>query len=86
MKRIAFAFLILSASVAFAADKTPAAPTCGKTADECEKKVVDLQSQLQRMTTTAQGYRQLLATAQATNADSQIAAFVQQQTAVAEKK
>lgn len=82
-------FFVLTAcllsTAAFAADPAPkpAAPTCGKTTEDCQKQVDDLTNRLAQATLSYQAERQQRINA-LTNAGDQVTqAYVTQQTTAA---
>lgn len=87
MKAVTIIALALLVTPAFAADKTPPAPTCGKTIEECQKQVDDLANRLAQTTLSFQAERQQRISNQTALGDQATQAFVaQQQAAAAPKK
>lgn len=76
MKRFVIGALLFMSTPALAADP---APTCGKTVEECQKKVDELNVQLKQATLAYNAVRQQRDSAQQSLADSLVNTYVQQQ-------
>lgn len=79
------AFCLFSTAAAFAADPVPkpASPSCGKTAEECQKVVDGLKTQLSQAALMVQGLRTQRNIAQNAKDEGELNTFVQQQKAAA---
>lgn len=88
MKSFLAASFCLIGTVAYAADQAPkpAAPTCGKTAEECQKQVEDLTNRLAQATLKYSFERQQRAQLQISISDHATEDYVAQQSAAAAAK
>ena len=87
MKIITLVLFLAGSAPALAATATPPPapiqPTCGKTAEECQKQVDMLTDQLAKITLAYQAVRNQRINAQSAKDDADVNAYVQQQAAVA---
>ena len=91
MKMKIAAFLTLLAVPAFAADEAPKplapkGPTCGKTAEDCQKVVDDAEKRIQRQASTIAALVQQRNSIRTAADDAEVVNFVNQQADAAAKK